>query len=144
MKATILTITLCARVLAFSQSAQHAPLAEQKMCDEQAHKRVKQYSEEQAGPKKNSFQLGGSHYDPDARICYFQYSFSQDDPSLEWHYNVEDAFEGKGFGSFVLVTDAKTKQVQTRLCSVKPLGKDEIKCESLSEWFSLLEKHFGL
>jgi hypothetical protein len=141
--AALMTLS-CVQTLA--QTTKHAPLAEQKMCDEQAHKRLNEYAAEQNVPKRESFQIGGSHYDPDVATCYFQYSYSEGDSIkyVEHHYQVEDAFEGKGFGGFIQRFEWKPDKFQVIACWVKPVGQPEVKCDNLHDWFGLLEKYFGL
>lgn len=148
MQTRIVMIAAALMTVSFlpAQTIKRGPLTEQKMCDEQAHKRLNEYAGEETVPKRDNFQIGGSHYDPDAKACYFYYSYSQGDYSkyVEYYYNAEDAFEGKGFGSVIQRRDLKPDKFQLITCWVKPVGQPEVTCDNLHDWFGLLEKYFGL
>jgi hypothetical protein len=119
-----------------------ATMQQQKMCDEQARKKF-----HEDYPAANDLTGFFSHYDTGANVCYMLvhiYGISKVVPSVS--DTVYDAFEGRGYASYIWINSEKKKywQVAPMECSVKPRGQDEITCKSSEEFDSLIDKHFGI
>jgi hypothetical protein len=128
--------------------AQHAHLSQQKMCDEQAHKR---WQESPHGGDSFLIDKYTSHFDPKTNICYVRTLTVQrgtDDNGKAFSstsISVEDAFERRDFASLILNSGSGVSTPS--LCYVKTQGKT-IACDepgtTKSDFDALTEKYFGI
>jgi hypothetical protein len=111
-----------------------ASLAEQKTCDEQAHKKYHEITD-------NALFTGsyvGSHYDSKEGACYFRYEMSRilhEDKELEFGSLVRDAFSGKVLAIFL----SGDRHPQDYICAV-----GSTQCKDSTEFNTLVEQRFGL
>lgn len=116
-----------------------ASLAQQKMCDEQAAKRFREYTE-----KKEQFSSYTSHYDPSVNVCYVRIDRLVDGPTTA--INVLDAFEGRVYAGYIWTNPQHKNysEVAPMECDITIPGKDKILCKSSDEFNALTEKYFGV
>lgn len=116
-----------------------ASLAQQKMCDEQAGKKFREY-----GPGKTDYYT--SHYDPTVNVCYVRiHSFSYEPPAIIGEV-IYDAFGGREFASYSWIYDKNKlpSEVSPMECAIHVPGKPEEKCKTREEFDELTEKYFGV
>ena len=113
-----------------------ASLAQQKMCDEQAGKKFREY-----GPGKMDYYT--SHYDPTVNVCYVRiHSFDK----KFFGEVIYDAFGGREFASFSWIYDGNKlpSEVSPITCEIHVPGKPEEKCKTQKQFDELTEKYFGV
>jgi hypothetical protein len=59
---------------------------------------------------------------------------------LSYYHLIYDAFEGRQYGVFMSISGSPP---EIMMCSVKPDGKTEIKCQTSDESDALALKYFG-
>jgi hypothetical protein len=122
-----------------------ATLAQQKMCDEQAHKKfLEDNGNEDANHTTTEYT---SHFDSRANVCYMMVhraSVEKDVPVVS--DVVYDAFEGRVYGNLTWINSQGKKfwEVAPVECNVKPRGHAAITCKSFEEFERLVDKHFGI
>ncbi len=124
-----------------------ATLEQQKMCSEQAEKQFN--ASEQSAKKFGASGVSDytSHYDARANVCYMRiYANSASKNVVSFVETVFDAFEGRGYASYIWVNAGKKQywEVAPKTCLVHPRGQPEIKCKSSDEFDALVEKYFGI
>jgi hypothetical protein len=127
-----------------------ATLEQQRMCSEQAEKEFKR--NEQDAKKfrtigTSDFSDYTSHYDAVANVCYVRINTTS--ASKKVASNIEtvfDAFEGRGYASYIWVNAENKKywEVAPKTCVVYPRGQPEITCKSSEEFKALVDKYFGI
>jgi hypothetical protein len=132
--------------LAVGQAKPHAPLTQQKMCAEQAHKAFawSHGSDKEAGNKGWTYT---SHFDASENICYvMEHNVSTTGGNPATSDVVFDAYESRTYASYIWINTEKKKywEVPPMECSVKPRGQDEITCKSSEEFEKLIDKYFGI
>jgi hypothetical protein len=146
MKYCILLFLFTTSMLAVAQPKPHAPLTQQKMCADEAHKAFawSHGSDKEAGNKGWTYT---SHYDAESKVCYvMEHNVSSTAGNIGTSDLVFDAYEGRTYASYVWINTEKKKywEVPPTECSVKPRGQDEITCKSSEEFERLVDKYFGI
>ena len=113
-----------------------ASLAQQKMCDEQAAKKFREYEGGHAFLSHYT-----SRYDPSVNVCYMRvYYITGGNPATTLD-SVYDAFGGRVFATYSLigsVGDAPT------MCKISIPNKPVQVCKSPEEFNDLVERYFGV
>jgi hypothetical protein len=120
-----------------------ATLSQQKMCAAQAHQK---FVETYPAEDPNAPTVYTSHYDPRVNVCFMMVHriTTNQDSSMIW-YEVDDAFEGRVYASYLSVNSTKAVgQVTPRDCTVRPFGEQPTTCKSSDEFEALVEKRFGI
>jgi hypothetical protein len=120
---------------------QNAPLAQQKMCAEQA---AKNFQAEWADGGRPDFLIYTSHFDPKVGTCYMlQKTAGFANSKGEGGYTsieITDAFERRRWASFV-----KYGEDDMKSCWLdSPHSKFRTKCKNGGEFEDLAEKYFGI
>jgi len=118
-----------------------ATLEQQRMCSEQAEK---QFRARGFTDKSSEYT---SHYDARANVCFVMvHTVSATGTSVSDTELVFDAFERRGYASYVWVNAGKKKywEVAPMTCVVYPRGQPEITCKSSDEFDALVDKYFGI
>jgi hypothetical protein len=111
----------------------HPTLAEQKMCLDQAEKAFKTWPDQEHLTMTN-------HYDPVQKVCYMETtSRFHTGKVFDYGHQIVDAFEGRGYASFISATPPDTIVE----CYLQPRGKTKIPCHSSDEFDALALKYFG-
>jgi len=83
-----------------------------------------------------------SHYDTAPQRCYLAMQMLMLNIPGQEHtkvYELYDAFEGNEIANFDQQNNEKPN-----ICSVTPRGRDIMYCQSRSEFFHLVYRHFGV
>ena len=125
-----------------TKKPQHAPLSQQKVCAEEAHKA---FSESYPPDKSATAQEFTSHYDTESRVCYILVHVARD-AGLTVSYTVFDAVEGRSYASYIWVNPQKKKfwEVSPAECMISPRGGEKIQCKDSDEFDALVDKYFGI
>lgn len=120
---------------------QVATLSQQRMCSERAEK---MFMDSYFSGKQNENSYT-NHYDARAGVCYVEFTTrSPSANALLYSHQIEDAFEGRVYGTFISVSDyVKPSANEVRTCSIKPRTQQETICKSKEEFDSLALKYFG-
>jgi hypothetical protein len=125
-----------------------ASLAQQKMCDEQAGKKVKENQSDFIDKKNPPITSFTSHYDPAVNVCYVRVdSLSADkNGSSSVSSIVYDAFGGRGYANYIWINSKGKKfwEVAPTECDIDIPGKPEQRCKSDTEFDELTEQYFGV
>jgi hypothetical protein len=124
-----------------------ATLEQQKMCGEQAEKQFNTIEQNDKKFKTSNISDYTSHYDARANVCYMMiHSDSASKTVVSNIKTVFDAFEGRGYASYIWFNAGKKKywEVAPTTCVVYPRGQPEIKCKSSDEFDALVDKYFGI
>jgi hypothetical protein len=80
-----------------------------------------------------------SHYDASANVCYIMtHTVIVKDKGFSISSAVYDAFEGRGYASFIKIE----KDVME--CYISRPGHDKENCESLDDFERLVDNYFGV
>jgi hypothetical protein len=125
-----------------TKKPQHAPLSQQKVCAEEAHKA---FNEFYPPDKSATAQEFTSHYDTESRVCYILVHVARD-AGLTVSYTVFDAVEGRSYASYIWVNPQKKKfwEVSPAECVIYPRGGEKIQCKDSDEFDALVDKYFGI
>jgi hypothetical protein len=82
-----------------------------------------------------------------ANVCYIMVHYldmSHGYPSAS--DTVYDAFEGRRYATYIWINSQNKKfwEVAPAVCSIRPLGQDEMSCKSSDEFERLVDKYFGI
>jgi hypothetical protein len=81
-----------------------------------------------------------SHYDASMNVCYIMTHFAQvKDSTVNVSYSVYDAFEGRGYASFIQINPKGRP-----FCEITPPSRDSLSCGSSDEFEVLVDKYFGI
>jgi hypothetical protein len=128
----------------------HATLADQKTCSDQAKKFFEESEAREASMVRMTPSSYVSHFDPNANICYVMVIdiFSIDGKkTLTTSYEVSDAFEGRTYGEYMWnsTRGKKNREETPDRCEVTPRGgMNDTVCKSAQEFHALVMKYFGL
>lgn len=118
-----------------------ASLEQQKMCDEQAAKRVHeedQFEKKFLGKGQNTIETDyTSHYDPKVNVCYVRINSIW---ATGMGASVIDAFEGRVYASY----GSGSNNAKPAWCKIFIPGKDIQVCQSQDQFDSLVEKYFDV
>jgi hypothetical protein len=126
---------------------QPASLAQQKMCDEQTGKKVKENQSDFFDKKNPPVTSYTSHYDPTENICYVRVdSLSVDKTGNSVSAVVYDAFGGRVYANYIWINSQGKKywEVAPTECDISIPGKPEQQCKSDTEFDELTEQYFGV
>lgn len=143
----ILTAVLVPTAMKAQNAPRHSSLADQKMCAEQARRFYKEgtdYSSPGDHVLKNEFT---SHFDATSNVCYVRIDYNTiKDKQITASSYVFDAFEGRGFASYIWFSEENKKawQVKPVDCQVGPIKGETMYCTSSGEFEKLVERYFGL
>jgi hypothetical protein len=134
----ILIFMLVASLASVGQQARQATLAQQKMCDQQARK---SFHESNPTPQHFLTFEYTSHYDPKMNVCYVEKEFAGyigKSESLTVSWAVWDAFEGRGYASYIKVGP------DVMDCEITRPGHPIEWCKTGDEFEDLVQKYFGI
>ena len=135
MKHTLTVALMLTASLAFGQ--RQATLAQQKMCAEQARKIF--HEDNPTRPEHAITWEYTGHYEPKTNTCYIMTHLSQiHGKGFSLSYAVYDAFEGRGYASYIEV------QHDVMDCSITRPGYDEEHCKTSDEFLRDVDKYFGV
>jgi hypothetical protein len=121
---------------AFAQQRQ-AALPQQKMCGDQARKVFRE--DNPTRPEHSITWEYTSHYEPRTKTCYIMTHFSEmHGKGFSISYSVYDAFEGRGYGSFIEVEN------EVMECSLSRPGHEKETCKTSDEFLRAVDKNFGI
>jgi hypothetical protein len=112
-----------------------ASLSEQKMCDEQAAKKFREYAG--ANTPISSYT---SRYDPSVNLCYVRVLFMNGRPAYATD-TVYDAFGGRVYAAYGWTE--KSGDVPT-MCKIFIPGESVQLCKSTTEFNELVGRYFGV
>jgi hypothetical protein len=133
-----LVILMIASHAAFGQTKpRQATIAQQKMCADQARKT---FNEDNPTRPEHAIDFEyTSHYEASANVCYIMtHTATVNDKSFNISYAVYDAFEGRGYGSFISIKNDVME------CYISRPGHDRENCKSSDEFEQLVDKYFGI
>ncbi len=119
-----------------------AALAQQNMCSEQAKKKFHEDNSPNASGTEYT-----SHYDPRTNVCYIRvHRFRMEGGIPSVSDAVYDAFEGRGYASYIWVNAQGKKywEVEPMECEVQPIGRGKVFCKSSDEFDTLVDTYFGI
>lgn len=121
------------------------PLAQQKMCAEQAHK---DFAERFTQTDSNVSSQYTSHYDPKTNTCYvmFHTLIGADENGRGDHlvtngFSVVDAFERREYASSFF---SGLSGLQVTWCYISRPGHEKEPCKTKAEFLHLVDKYFGI
>jgi hypothetical protein len=131
-----------------------ASLAQQKMCDEQAGKKYRDFQTPDSATKdfdRNNESLSSytSHYDPTENICYIRInttSAAKNGKGSMVSEVVFDAFGGREYAEYTWINSENKKfyEVAPSVCEIEIPGKPQQLCKSDTEFDELTEQYFGV
>jgi hypothetical protein len=114
---------------------QQATLAQQKMCDEQAANKFREYTGGNAPASSYT-----SHYDPSVNVCYVRVYFVSGKPALITD-TVYDAFGGRVYANFAWTGKLGNEPT---VCRIRIPSKPVELCSSPKEFDDLVKKYFDV
>jgi hypothetical protein len=114
-----------------------ASLAQQKMCDEQAAKKFREYT-----GGDTTFSSYTSRYDPSVNVCYVRVYYVGG-TRVTVQDTVYDAFGGRVYAVYGWF-DSPGDRPKMTMCKILIPDKPDQLCKSSTEFNELVEKYFGV
>lgn len=114
-----------------------ASLAQQKMCDEQAAKKFREYTGGSTTLSKYT-----SRYDPSVNVCYIRVYYVGGNP-VTVEDTVYDAFGGRVYAAYGWI-DSPGDGPRITACKILIPDKPDQLCKSITEFNELVERYFGV